>query len=467
LTATNTESPAPSKTITHTLEPTETSVPTSTPTPLPPDFPIPGIEIHWISEIDLVEDTGVSWVRRNALLWSHVEPFEGNRNWDVLSSLEEEMIDVSIRDMEMILIVRSTPAWAQKAPGYACGPIREQNLDDFGEFMFDVVSRYSYPPYNVTYWELGNEPDVATGVVASDSVYGCWGDRNDQEYYGGEYYAEMLKIVYPRIKAANPEVKVLVGGLLLDCDPNNPPEFPPDSGKIKDCTTSRFLEGILENDGGDSFDGISFHAYDYYNNFVGEYSNLNWHSSWDSTGPVMIPKLDYLNNLLLDYGYANKILMNTETALLCGRTGNEPYCFVEDFSDTKAAYLAQTYTLARTQNLTTNIWYDLYGWRASGLLDGYGQPLPAYDALRINTQQLSNAAYINEIYDYPGVRVFEFYLDGVNLWVVWSIDGKSHHIEFSSKPNVIYDMTGGVIESDNGVNIDFKPIYIVWHPAPN
>jgi hypothetical protein len=39
--------------------------------------------------------------------------------------------------------------------------------------------------------------------------------------FGGEYYGNMLKIVYPAIKSADPQAQVLVGGLLLDCDPVN------------------------------------------------------------------------------------------------------------------------------------------------------------------------------------------------------------------------------------------------------
>ena len=46
-------------------------------------------------------------------------------------------------------------------------------------------------------------------------MFGCWDDPEDA-YYGGEYYAEMLKVVYPVIKEADPEAKVLFGGLLYE-----------------------------------------------------------------------------------------------------------------------------------------------------------------------------------------------------------------------------------------------------------
>ena len=80
--------------------------------------------------------------------------------------------------------------------------------------MHDVVERYGSPPYNVKYWELGNEPDAAWQHIASDSVFGCWGDVN-APFYGGQHYGEMLKEVYPQIKSTDPDAHVVVGGLLL------------------------------------------------------------------------------------------------------------------------------------------------------------------------------------------------------------------------------------------------------------
>lgn len=69
------------------------------------------------------------------------------------------------------------------------------------------------------------------------------------EYYGGVDYAEMLKVAYPSIKQADPNAQVMVGGLLLDCNPN--------TGCPNERSTN-FLAGVLQNDGG------SYHASDYY-----------------------------------------------------------------------------------------------------------------------------------------------------------------------------------------------------------
>ena len=126
--------------------------------------------------------------------------------------------------------------------------------------MHALVARYSVALYNIKYWELWNEPDIASSNFPGDNLFGCWGDPNDP-YYGGGYYADMLREVYPQIKAADPQGQVLVGGLLLDCDPR----LGAGCEKVKNNNQpSKFLEGILRKNGVPFFDGVSFHAYDYY-----------------------------------------------------------------------------------------------------------------------------------------------------------------------------------------------------------
>ena len=187
-----------------------------------------------------------SWVRYDNLFWSQVEAVQGERDWTKLKLFESEISLLSRAGRIPLVIVRGTPTWAQQKPPYVCGPIREDALDDFADFMRELVERYSRPPYNVTYWEIWNEPDVESTFVNPNSLYGCWGEPDDP-YYGGGYFAEMLKKVYPAMKKANPNVQIVIGGLLLVCDPSNP--LPG-----RDCHEAHFLEGVLRNGGGDYFD---------------------------------------------------------------------------------------------------------------------------------------------------------------------------------------------------------------------
>ena len=336
-----------------------------------------GVEMDQITTdggLDQVVAANTTWVRRNGVLWADVEPNEGTRDWSVLAGLEQELRDASANNLQVILIVRKTPSWAQKVAGYSCGPIKPEKLGAFGNFMYDLVSRYSPPPYNVKYWEIWNEPDVPPerfsliegGIVG----WGCWGDLTDP-YYGGGYYAEMLKAVYPRIKAADPQAQVLVGGLLLDCDPRGSPSSCTTVGN--DDRPAKFLEGILRNNGGAYFDGVGFHVYDFYEGALGKYSRLNWNSQWDTTGSSSIAKARFIEEVLGAYNISDKFIMNSEMAIICGGDDppGQPPCESEPtsaFEQTKAYYVAQVYAAAIAEGLRANIWYSVSGWRNSGLL---------------------------------------------------------------------------------------------------
>ena len=431
--------------------------------PYLPAVPVWGIEAYYLGADDpglnLIKQSGAYWVRRNALLWSDVEPVEGVRTWEILTGLESELKAAAAQGLQVILVVRSTPEWAQSLPGSYCSPPKPESLDAFGDFLHEAVRRYSVPPYNVQYWEIGNEPDVAAGLVASDAPFGCWGQADDP-YYGGEYYAEILKAAYPQMKSANPQAQVLVGGLLLDCDPVNPPEAQPGSGQLKDCTPARYLEGALAAGAGAYFDGISYHAYDYYAQKLGEYRNPNWNSAWNSTGPTLIAKANYLRSLLNLYGITGKYLMNTEAALLCGRDGSEPECQSEDYQLTKSYFLAQSYVSAIAEHLTANIWYSLTGWRATGLVDADVQPNQAYQAFVNSADRLEGAGFIGPLTDFPGVRGFGFERQGRPLWVLWSLDGQEHNLQFDQLPTSVVDVFGAEIEPAMEITVTLAPVYI-------
>lgn len=454
--------------VNETVTPTQEATPSPTvalptPTPAPPNLPLAGVEIHKLTDIDLVKAAGAHWVRRNGLLWGKVEAEQGQRNWAAVADLDEQLQKIASEGMQAILIIRMTPTWAQQIPGVECGQIKPESLVAFASFVHDAVLRYMVAPYFVKYWELWNEPDVDPSLNPNNAPFGCWGDKNDTNYYGGPAFAEMLKVVYPEIKRADPQAQVLVGGLLLDCDPVSPPETSPGSGQYKDCTSARFLEGILESGGGDYFDGVSFHAYDFYYGALGHYQNGNWHSSWDTTGPVAIAKVHYLRSLLASYGHPEKFLMNTENALLCSGGGSGPDCPTTEFSDTKAYYLVQAFTTARAEGFIANIWYDLYGWRGSGLMDpNNNQPLPAYLALSFNIQELEGSAFWGELTNYPGVRGYEFHSSEKVIWVVWSADGETHTVKLPELPGAIFDYAGTSVPVTQDLPITLTPMYIEW-----
>jgi hypothetical protein len=439
-------------------EPTATIIPE-------PAGPMHGVFIKDfvpVAEDALLQQERVEWSRFDKFHWDVIEPTNlaaSEYDWSLVD--EADLLVANDSGVEVIATILFTPEWAQKYPGIACGPIAEGALAEFADFMQALVSRYSQPPYNVKYWELGNEPDVAYNGVPPRIGFGCWGEPEDN-YFGGAYYAEMLRVVYPRIKAADPEAQVLIGGLLLDCDPVNPPETQPGSGEVKNCTPSRFLDGILNNGGGDYFDGISFHAYDYYAATPGKYSNINWHGAWDTTGPILIPKTRFIRSVLSAYGHGGKYLINTEVALICGRDGSEDYCRAEEFELTKAYYLAQAFAAARAEGLRANIWYSLNGWRGSQLVDENQQPNLAYQAYGFSAELLDDAAYAGEISAYPSVRGYQFVTDEARIWLLSALDDGTHAVHLDEQPSAIYDVLGNAFPTSQDINVTLAPVYIYW-----
>jgi hypothetical protein len=430
-----------------------------------PVFDTFGVEIYRISNaygLQKAIEAGTIWVRRNGLLWSEVEATQGTYQWN--ASLEQELKTAQQNGMQVILVVRGTPTWARQYSDYPCGRIKSDALDEFAEFLYQAVKRYSVPPYNVKYWQIWNEPDAPRLLAYrnTDSVYGCWGDPNDP-YYGGGYYAEVLKVVYPRmIQAAqevNTSIKVVVGGLLMGCNPNI-------ADKCAD-TQSLYLEGILQNGGGNYFDMVAFHAYDFYYSRLGQYGNENWGARWNES-TVIAKKAQFLRDILSRYNTVKPLIV-TEAALKCGQTGDEPFCQTDTLENTKAYYVAQNYALSRVEGIPLNIWYSLSStWANTALLDRSNNPKPAYYAYKVVREKLDGATFNRNITEYANVKGYEFLSHGKRIWFVWSIAEDANknslpvNITLPTTPSAIWDVFGNAVTPSASLTVEVKPLYIEW-----
>ncbi len=441
-----------------------------------------GTEMNPISNsqgLQKMSQAGASWVRRNAILWSDIEPIQGGGyDWSSLGSIEQDFLRARENNMEVVAIIRGIPDWALMPPyNYACGPINPSALPAFGNFIHAVVQRYSGSPYYVKYWEIWNEPDVdPSNFPHGDYPFGCMGDVTDTAYYGGQYFATVLQAAYPMAKAANPEAQVMVGGLLMNCDPLSNPEG---------CIPSRYLEGILVAGGQNYFDGVSFHAYDFFsigavNYPTGIYGNPGWNSGgYENTlsgalKPALVAKVHYIKYLFGLYNVQGKFLMNTETALLCGGTFDPPGgtgCESSPdsaFEKLKAAYIPQTYASALAEGLVANIWFTPLGWRNSGLLKDDLTTRPAYEAFQLANDILGGATFVREIHEYEDNQIFgyEFLVENQTIWILWTLDGKMHPLTFAQLPVTVQDELGLSTSFAGGILTvqGLKTYYVNWGP---
>lgn len=154
----------------------------------------------------IIRAARANWVRM-AINWAATEPSPGVYNW---SLADRKVQDAKAEGFDIVLAVMHNPSWAAD---FECGPIRAEHLATFANFMAAVVQRYGSAPYNIRYFELGNEPDNGDAINQA-WVGGCWGiGPNPAPGAGGAAYAEMLKRVYPAMKAAHPNAQVAIGGL--------------------------------------------------------------------------------------------------------------------------------------------------------------------------------------------------------------------------------------------------------------
>jgi hypothetical protein len=259
----------------------------------------------------------------------------------------------------------------------------------------------------------------------------------------------------------DPNAKVLIGGLLLDCDPIAYPGF---------CFASNFLNGILAAGGGPYFDGIGFNSYDYYLDSLGSYSNLNWFSSWNDTGPVIAAKADFLRSVLSSHSVTGKFLIGLESGLLCDTSWG--HTCESDFETTKAYYLAKAYAMTIGENVIGNNWYghefsfQTATTRNSALLDNNRDPLPAYFTYQFASGFLNGATTDSDYSGDPNVKGYVFDRGGTTVWVIWSKDGATHGITLPGTPNVVYEIGSdgkpNSLTPSTSLNVTRAPVFIEY-----
>jgi hypothetical protein len=251
---------------------------------------------------------------------------------------------------------------------------------------------------------------------------------------------------------------MMIGGLVLDCNPYVSGACGTHSPK-----PPRFLEGILRAGAGDSFDGVSFHAYEFFQGTGKFFGNSLWNSSWDTTGPVVAVKVQYIRDLLDHYNVQGKFLMDTEAAVMFyGETCND------ECEQVKAVYVGQLYTVAYAQQLRANILYAPLGWRHAALLYSDLTPRPAYYAFAFGRAMLQNAVLIQEDNSYPGIKAYKFNRLDRQVWVMWSLSGNVQ-VSLPDIPDTIYQWDSTLnqyygFSGEKVVNLNESPTYFEWAP---
>jgi len=280
-----------------------------------------GVQPDSTSQLSLAR--GAAWVRLT-LPWSTIEPSPGTFNW---SAYDSELLAAQAAGYRVIATVRDNPVWTNTSTNpsdqsYQCR-LDPSQFAAFQSALQQIVARYSASPYNVTAWEIGNEPDN-DDVVNRYATMSCYGGEPD-------VYANLLKAVYPVIKGVNPANQVIVGGLALDwfdCDlvtPSNPGHVNPN-----------FLSTLLNDHA--PFDVMNIHYYP------------NFRVRWEGYGPDIVGKLQWVRAVLARHNVTAPIIVSE-----AGATSN----WYGDSTSWQSRYLVQLYSRAAFSGTGTLIWFNL------------------------------------------------------------------------------------------------------------
>jgi len=297
-------------------------------------------------------EAGVRSVRVPAA-WAGVEPVNttpDNYRWAGLDAAIQFASDAGI---QLILTIDGNPSWAAAS---ASGPVT--NTADLQEFVGAAVARYPH----IQYWEFYNEPDHR-------KAFGLNGDD----------YAAMLRSIYPVVKAANPNAKVIMGGLALDW-------FIEDGGPFD----SHFLDDVLTHCAGPCFDLANFHYYPWFRPI------------WEPYGRDILGKATFVSQKLALHGYSRPIV-NTETGWPSGSSWGSP--------ELQARYVPKTYIRSLAAGLLAVNWYAWLDSDTSnpGLLGPGLTPRPAYTVYQTLVTQMRFAHFVRAI---PAAETGSTYLEG-------------------------------------------------------
>ena len=190
--------------------------------------------------LDLAKAAGVSLVRQQ-FPWEDIEihgkgDFEDRRHEPYRSAWEkyDRILDMAeARGIDLIARLDAPPDWARANPAEhdLFGP--PDNLDDYGDFVAAVVSRYKG---RLKYLQIWNEPNI----------YPEWGAQSPDP----EAYTRLLEVAYRRAKAIDPDIAIISAPLAPTLDRNE--------RAMRDLD---YLQRMLDAGAADSFDILGMIAY--------------------------------------------------------------------------------------------------------------------------------------------------------------------------------------------------------------
>jgi len=295
--------------------------------------------------LEMVREMGAPWIVEY-FPWAYYEPRPGHFEWGHPDLVIEH---ANRQGLTVIARLGFVPDWARPDDSTPL-LLLEENYEDFGRYAAAFVERYADTVDYVIIW---NEPNLSLE----------WGYRPVDP----ESYTEMLRVVYPMIKEANPNVQVLGGALA-------PTLAPPGSEWGMDDLV--YLQRMYDAGAADYFDILSVHAY-------------GWHSDPDEPADPQVinfRRTELLYEIMQRNGDGDKPLMITE-----GGWNDHPRWTRAVRPGQRIHHTIRAYEIARTEwpwMESVAFWVFRFPWDAKTYQDYFTfvdtefEPKPIYQEVR-------------------------------------------------------------------------------------
>lgn len=309
------------------------------------------------ARLRVLADTGAGWARQD-FWWGLVEPKKGTFKWD---DFDRAIASYERSGVNLLVILCYGSAWGDNT-----APQNEQQIKEFGEYVYQMVRRYKD---KVQAWEIWNEPNLLP----------YWSPQPDPEIY-----AKLLIESYQRAKEADPN-SYIVGGALAGPD-------------------VRFMERMYEHGVAGHFDAFSYHNYG---------QALDMTTEW--------PAVQEMRQLMAKHGDGDKPLWHTETGFYTGSVGLSP----NDQAARMVRYSLglRALGISKTFQLTINDWsddpqfHDLSSYR--GMTHNDYRIKPSYHAYQAMCNLFGTAKFVGLFRPAVGVTGLLFKENDHYVAAVW------------------------------------------------
>lgn len=209
--------------------------------------------------------------------WAYAEAEQGRYEWFIADRIARHAQRQGIRIIARLGLV---PAWARPsdpaAPPTTLNFLPEESFADFARYAAAFAERYADAINALIIW---NEPNLSFE----------WGYRPVDP----AAYTRLLRISYPRIKAANPAIQILAGALAPTQEK---------AGSGAGLNEFDYLRAMYQAGAGEFFDALAIHTYGYHDSPAAE----------PNPDRLNFRRAELLREIMLEYGDEHKPAVITE-----------------------------------------------------------------------------------------------------------------------------------------------------------